>query len=279
MGTPSGPLSALSSDAATPALSGNNDNGNSVIGTSKVGIGVWGGSQINTGTGGESVSGNGVHGISDSGTGVAGVSNTFRGVSGSSQTNAGVYGESQTFDGVFGVSNNLAAAGVSGHNKPGGLAGYFEGNVEVTGDVSVDGDLTLTGADFAEQFALANLEQCEPGTVMVMNENGAVTPSTSAYDRKVVGVISGAGEYKPALVIDRRTGGTRAVIALMGKVYCKVDACETPIHAGDLLTTSDRPGHGMKADGFERAFGAVIGKALQSLEKGCGMIPVLVNLQ
>jgi hypothetical protein len=35
----------------------------------------------------------------------------------------------------------------------------------------------------------------------------------------------------------------------------------------------------MKADGFERAFGAVIGKALQSLDKGCGMIPVLVNLQ
>jgi hypothetical protein len=284
MGTP---VSAISNVAGTPAVSGTNDNGNAVVGSSTAGIGIWGGSQSNTGAGGESVLAAGVHGVSDSGPGVAGDSTTYRGVSGSSQTNVGVYGgsqsfhgvygESQQYDGVYGVSHKLTAAGVSGHN-PGGLAGYFEGNVKVTGDISLDGDLMLTGADFAEQFALANSEQCEPGTVMVMNENGTLTASTSAYDRKVVGVISGAGEYKPALVLDRKVEGTRAVIALMGKVYCKADASKTPIQAGDLLTTSERPGHAMKADGFERAFGAVIGKALQSLENGCGLIPVLVHL-
>jgi hypothetical protein len=35
----------------------------------------------------------------------------------------------------------------------------------------------------------------------------------------------------------------------------------------------------MKADNLIRAFGAVIGKALGSIEVGVGMIPVLVSLQ
>lgn len=243
-----------------------------VVGTTTAGdgktAGVWG-QDISA----DKTSCLGVRGDSTSGTGVAGFSASWHGVYGSSETDIGVLGESKSFDGVFGISHSSQHAGVSGHNDAGGVAGYFEGDVKVTGD------LMLTGADFAEQFDLANSDSCEPGTVMVMNANGAVTESASAYDRKVVGVISGAGEYKPALVLDRKAEGSRAVIALMGKVYCKVDACEIPIRAGDLLTTSDRPGHAMKADGFERAFGAVIGKALQSLEEGCGLIPVLVNLQ
>jgi hypothetical protein len=39
------PYSAINTDAKTPALTGNNDAGNAVIGTSKPGIGVWGGSK------------------------------------------------------------------------------------------------------------------------------------------------------------------------------------------------------------------------------------------
>jgi hypothetical protein len=35
----------------------------------------------------------------------------------------------------------------------------------------------------------------------------------------------------------------------------------------------------MKASDPSRAFGAVLGKALQSLESGKGMIPILVALQ
>jgi hypothetical protein len=65
----------------------------------------------------------------------------------------------------------------------------------------------------------------------------------------------------------------------MGKVFCKIDARYAPIEAGDLLTTSDTPGHAMKATDPMKAFGTVVGKALGSLENGTGLVPVLVALQ
>jgi hypothetical protein len=45
------------------------------------------------------------------------------------------------------------------------------------------------------------------------------------------------------------------------------------------LTTSDTPGHAMKATDPNRAFGAVVGKALRPLDKGSGLIPILIALQ
>jgi hypothetical protein len=68
-------------------------------------------------------------------------------------------------------------------------------------------------------------------------------------------------------------------VALSGRVWCKVDADPTPVGVGDMLTTSGTPGHAMRATDRERAFGAVIGKALGSLDCGCGMVPMLVVLQ
>jgi hypothetical protein len=68
-------------------------------------------------------------------------------------------------------------------------------------------------------------------------------------------------------------------IALMGKVYCKVDASLAPIEVGDLLVTAPTPGHAMKAMDPSRAFGAVVGKALRPLAAGRGLIAVLVALQ
>jgi hypothetical protein len=68
-------------------------------------------------------------------------------------------------------------------------------------------------------------------------------------------------------------------VALSGTVYCQVDARQEPIRVGDLLTTSATPGHAMKASDPLQAFGAVIGKALQPLPAGTGLIPILVALQ
>jgi hypothetical protein len=48
---------------------------------------------------------------------------------------------------------------------------------------------------------------------------------------------------------------------------------------GDLLTTSDRPGHAMKLTDPLRGFGAVIGKALKPMASGQGLLPILVALQ
>jgi hypothetical protein len=154
------------------------------------------------------------------------------------------------------------------------------GNVEVTGSLNVSGDITMPASDFAEDFLVEASDVVEPGTVMVLDENGVLRPSDKRYDRKVAGVISGAGDYRPGLILDRdKCALGRLPLALVGKVYCKVDATYDPIRVGDLLTTSPTAGHAMKADDPIKAFGAVIGKALLAFQSGCGLIPILVALQ
>jgi hypothetical protein len=141
-------------------------------------------------------------------------------------------------------------------------------------------DIMIKNADCAEDFDIAEEVDIEPGTVMTLKQEGSLCQSSEAYDKKVAGVISGAGDYKPGLILDKQPSQeNRLPVALMGKVYCKVDADQAPIEVGDLLTTAPTPGHAMKAEDPFKAFGAVIGKALRPLEAGKGLIPVLVALQ
>jgi hypothetical protein len=135
-------------------------------------------------------------------------------------------------------------------------------------------------ADCAEDFDISGRDKIEPGTVMVIDDQGALHASEQAYDKRVAGVISGAGGGRPAIVLDNRhTDNNRMPIGLVGKVYCKVDARYSPIDVGDLLTTSPTPGHAMKADDPLKAFGSVIGKSLRPLKLGQGLIPILIALQ
>lgn len=195
-----------------------------------------------------------------------------------SVSNFGVFASSEQGIGLFATGTQLAA------QFEGSVA--MTGNCEVTGTLHtkgnhiVDGDIQLVGADYAEDFDIVNLEGAEPGTVMVLDDSGGVRMSDHAYDSRVAGVVSGAGNYKPAVILDRQATGTnRRPLALMGKVYCKVDASDAPIAIGDLLTTSSTPGHAMKAANPAQAFGAVIGKALRPLAGGRGLVPILVALQ
>lgn len=152
--------------------------------------------------------------------------------------------------------------------------------LDVQGDVRVSGDIFLTGADAAEEFNTTGADPVEAGTVMVIDGSGALQVSWQAYDKRVAGIVSGAGDFKPGIVLDKQaTHENRVSIALVGKAFCKVDAQYGPIEVGDLLSTSPTSGHAMKAADPHRAFGAVIGKALRSLSAGQGLIPVLVALQ
>src|SRR5262249_15107734 len=120
----------------------------------------------------------------------------------------------------------------------------------------------------------------DPGTVMVLDNNGCLASSAGPYDKRVAGVISGAGEFRPGLILGRsRPQPGRLPVALAGKVYCKVDASYAPIEVGDLLTTSPTRGHAMKAEDPVAGFGAVIGKALKRLDSGQDLVPILVALQ
>lgn len=147
------------------------------------------------------------------------------------------------------------------------------------------------GADFAENFDV-NIGTTSSETMTMKVEAGMVVSldpaspgklqlSTQAYDRRVAGVISGAGGVKPGMVMSQE--GTLAdgkhPVALSGRVYCWVDASQGAIEPGDLLTTSSTPGHAMKAVEAAQAQGAIIGKAVTGLKAGKGLVLVLVTLQ
>jgi hypothetical protein len=273
--------------------------GNGVYGRSKQANGVIGFSSSNGSAGvagaNDEGDGNGVYGRSarsdgvigyttgDGKAGVAGVCDTGNG--------NGVYGQSKAAYGVTGRSTQ----GVGVHGR-GPTGGFFEGGsiagvhavslgqgpaILAKGDVEVTGDIRLPNADCAEDFDIADADSIEPGTVMVLGKEGGVLhQSRQAYDRRVAGVISGAGDHKPGIILDKQqSGNNRRPIALLGKVYCKVDASYAPIEVGDLLTTSPTSGHAMKATDPFKAFGAVIGKALRPFREGRGLVPILIALQ
>jgi hypothetical protein len=155
--------------------------------------------------------------------------------------------------------------------------------LDVNGHASVDVLNIRGGSDMAEPFEAENAEAVVPGTVMVLDAQhpGRVRLSSDAYDKTVVGVVSGAGGIKPGLTLrqELRMDGN-VLLAIAGRVYCLAEARSTPIEPGDLLTTSDLPGYAMKAENRDRAHGSVIGKALTGLAQGAtGLVLVLVSVQ
>lgn len=191
---------------------------------------------------------------------------------------AGIFGASDIGAGVLGYARNPASWAVYAF---GGLKAIALGRpfaAEFVGDVKVDGDVILTGADCAERFDAVPLD-VEPGTVMVIGPDGLLCRSEEAYDTRAAGVVAGGGTYRPGVVLDgHETSERRLSISLVGKVFCKVDSGYANIAVGDLLTTSSTPGHAMKARDPKRAFGAIIGKALRPWDEGVGLIPILVAL-
>jgi len=277
-------------------------NSEGVVGISAHGTGVWGqteGAGIGTagssktgpGVRGTSLDGRGVDGESTNAYGVAGVSQKSAGVRGTSTDGRGVEGWSTNTEGVVGISTKSTGVwgqtdgdgrGVAGTSKHGigvygfggHLAAFFEGDVEVTGDIR------LTNADCAEDFDIAEADLIEAGTVVVLGDEGTMSPSRRPYDKRVAGVISGAGSYRPGIVLDKQqSSNNRMPVALLGKVFCRVDATHGAIEVGDLLTTSPTLGHAMRASDPLKAFGAVIGKALRPLKEGQSLIPILIALQ
>ena len=106
------------------------------------------------------------------------------------------------------------------------------------------------GADFAENFDIAENDMLLPGTVVSINSDnsGQLRISDKAYDKTVAGIISGAGGIQPGMLMGQE--GTIAngkyPVALTGRVYCLVDAHYGDIKPGDFLTTSPTLGHAMK---------------------------------
>jgi hypothetical protein len=177
---------------------------------------------------------------------------------------------------VYIKTNGKDAALRAEHTSSTGYAADFTGKtrtkvLEITG-----------GADLAEPFQMAGSEPIPEGAVVVIDDEnpGKLKLSDHPYDKRVAGIVSGAGGIKPGLTLSQEgliEGGQN--VAISGRVYALADASNGPINPGDLLTTSNIPGHAMKATDKDHWHGAIIGKAMSSLEKGQGLVLVLVNLQ
>ena len=129
---------STSNDGVTGIASSNTKSG--VYGTNTTnGQGVYGNSTGGDGLHGVSTSGNGVYGISTNGNGIVGQSSTSNksgiygnnlgngdAVSGYSSSGVGVHGISDSNTGVYGSSIS-------------GQAGFFQGNVQITGNISKGG--------------------------------------------------------------------------------------------------------------------------------------------
>ena len=162
-----------------------------------------------------------------------------------------------------------------------------DGTYQALITVRQDGNLTcnslsiLGGADLAEPFAMSE-QDVVAGSVVVIDEKnpGRLKLSYAAYDHKVAGVVSGANGIKAGIsMVQEHALEAGCNMALSGRVYVLADAQYGAIEPGDLLTTSDTPGHARKVTDHAKAQGAILGKAMSVLREGRGQVLILVTLQ
>jgi hypothetical protein len=130
--------------------------------------------------------------------------------------------------------------------------------------------------DIAEMISAS---QCEVGDVMVIDDkkNDHIIKSTQPYSPYVCGIISEEPGVLLGADIDKELKEKKPM-ALAGRVKVKVCDEDGPIHRGDMLVSSSKPGYAMKAEPEKIKPGMVLGKAMEPLEKGEGKIVVLVNV-
>ena len=184
--------------------------------------------------------------------------------------------------GEYGITiKNNGYVGI-GHINPSERL-HVNGHVRCDGDMTCDVITIRGGADVAEPFHADNRNEVRPGMVMAIDPDrpGHLRIADLAYDRRVAGIVSGAGGINPGLILGQNStlADGEYPVAMSGRVYCLVDADYCPVTPGDLLTTSATAGYAMVVTDYSRAQGAVIGKAMTSLDEGRGLVLVLVALQ
>jgi len=170
--------------------------------------------------------------------------------------------------------------------------------VGADGEVTADGAFTGGGADLAEMVPVSGgASTVEPGDVMVIDPlgRGQTMLSLEARSTLVAGIYSTRpgfvastrdwdnpeprpnGEYRGYTMEEVAANFDEIPLAVVGIVPCKASAENGPIAVGDLLVTSGTPGHAMRD--VSPGVGTVLGKALEPLAAGTGVIRVLVTLQ
>lgn len=222
--------------------------------------------------------GNAIYGwIPNFGTGKAGRFSNFNSANGQPVVQVTTNG---TGNGILvnhqGPSGNLlllqsASSNVARINKAG--RGFFNGGTQ------------NSGADVAEAFKVeGNTSAYAPGDVLVISteDDRTVALSSEPYSTLVAGVYA----TKPGVLLteDEDNGSDeladKVPMGVIGVIPTKVCGENGAIKRGDLLVTSSKAGHAMKADLDKVKPGQVIGKALSNFDgNGTGVIKVLVSIR
>ena len=149
--------------------------------------------------------------------------------------------------------------------------------VEKAGNVYADASYYGQGlysgqADVAEWVPVS--EPVEPGDVLELDPpSGTLPKARGPCSTLVAGVVSSA----PGVALGvRENGEEKALLALIGIVPVKVTDEGGAIKSGDLIVSSSVPGYGMRWHPQLGGLCGFIGKALQPLECGTGLIRVLL---
>ena len=135
---------------------------------------------------------------------------------------------------------------------------------------------TGRGADLAERIDAS--ETLEAGDLLEIDPQspGLYRKTRDPSTEFAVGVVTSM----PAITLANQPGAVgedpRPLLALMGRVPVKATTENGPIRVGDLLVSSSTPGAVMRCDEPEGCSGTLVGKALEALEHGDGMIEVLL---
>lgn len=181
---------------------------------------------------------------------------------------------------TFWANGNSSGNDLFVGRTPNGQANVFR--VTAAGAVYADGGYHTGGADFAEAFDVqGSTANYAAGDVLTIDQSATrrLTLSEHPYSTLVAGIYS----TKPGVLASPHAMGQEhqsdIPLAVVGVVPCKVTTENGTIHPGDLLVTSSKPGYAMKGTDRTEMVGAVLGKALEPLAKGEGVIQVLVSLQ
>ena len=159
----------------------------------------------------------------------------------------------------FRTQNGIALAPIE--------AGTVKTTAITTGDETTDGTIegrwTLVGDSRLESTYSADLaeyyegdKEYPRGTVLVFGGEKEITTTNKLMDTRIAGVVS----YDAAFAMFKACPGYKNLIALQGRVPCKVVGT---IYKGDLLVTSNIPGVAISV-GTDAKAGSIIGKALEN---------------
>jgi hypothetical protein len=192
---------------------------------------------------------------------------------------AGIAAYDYSATGTAGIFNNVGGGNILvGQNN-----GTNKFRVDGTGRGYFDGGVQASGADFAESVAVrGNRGGYQPGDLLAIDPTGnrRLDLSQEAYSTRVAGIYSTKPGIlaSPGAMDESRLAG-EVPLAVVGIVPCKVTAENGAIGVGDLLVAASRAGYAMKGTDRSRMLGAVVGKAMEPLTQGNGVIQVLVTLQ